>query len=128
MKWNKLFFYKKYVMHDSGKSFLIALPKDSELSGYYFWISSRLVGAVWERDDLAGMIYTDDFEFNLFKENHFCEKIESKKVMAIEVKKALAISSSRQYHIDFLGGNFKITPEHLEPIQNPQPCGELIDE
>ncbi|MCH5149270.1 MAG: hypothetical protein J1G30_01275 [Spirochaetales bacterium] len=86
MKWNKIFFNKRYIRYDSRKSLLITFPKKSDLADYYFWVSKSLIGSVREDDDLLGLMYGDDFDFTVFKENHFGEKIESKTVSGADIK------------------------------------------
>lgn len=130
MKWNKFFFYARYIVQVTDKSFLIALPPDSELADYYFWVSKRLIGVSPSRHDIAGLLYGEDFTFNIFKENHFGDKIETKTVSGHEIERALSANIDVWFNNldDWPDDAIEGKPEHIEPILDPQPCKELIDE
>ena len=65
--WKNININKNLIIHDTGKSTLIAMPHKSDYAGWEFWFPSKLVQEAFNRKDAMNIGYNDDFIFHLKK-------------------------------------------------------------
>ena len=65
--WKNININKNLIIHDTGKSTLIAMPHKSDYAGWEFWFPSKLVREAFNRKDAMNIGYNDDFIFHLKK-------------------------------------------------------------
>lgn len=65
--WKNININKNLIIHDTGKSTLIAMPHKSDYDGWEFWFPSKLVREAFNRKDAMNIGYNDDFIFHLKK-------------------------------------------------------------
>ena len=63
--WKNININKNLIIHDTGKSTLIAMPHKSDYDGWEFWFPSKLVREAFNRKDVMNIGYNDDFIFHL---------------------------------------------------------------
>ena len=70
--WKNININKNLIIHDTGKSTLIAMPHKSDYDGWEFWFPSKLVREAFNKKDAVNIGYNDDFIFHL--KNCYTEK------------------------------------------------------
>lgn len=129
MGWKNIYINSNLVQRDTGKSYLFAMPKNGEFSGWYFWHPAKCVHGVYARSDCLCIGYTDTWEFKLVKKNNSMNITVEQFEKAFEKMDANIRPWLKKFDfVEVPEVDIIHVPEEHEPIINPVADKELVDE
>jgi len=116
-KWHRLEINECYLGRKHGKAYLVRMPSNSEYEGYIFWHPASLVRRY--NDGTTKISFPDTWKFRLQANGG---------VLSFEIPASefLAACPKEEWGKDDIRGEL-YTPLPMEPIENPVPDEELVD-
>lgn len=118
-KWTKLDVNPCYIKKETAKAYLISMPSRSGYDGYEFWHPKSLSYKSWTTMEPV-IKFPDTWDFKLTANGGAIEKHLTAKELydAVDEGSYLATwEKQSELHV----------PAKLDPIENPEPLAELID-
>lgn len=87
--WKEIQLNKQHIIYENARSYLFKAPNKSNYKKYTMWISKKLVKPGYTGHTVT-LIYKDDFEFKLTKQNKRYEVMAEKVVSGDELAEIFA--------------------------------------
>ncbi len=128
MDWKNIYINSNLIQRDTGKAVLFAMPKNGKYAGWSFWHPAKCVHGIVNRRDIVRLGYTDDWDFKLVKKDNSMEITVEQFEQAFEkmdanIRPWVDMAITKELDIDII--NY---PEHMDPVENPVACRELVDD